>query len=136
MSLEPILDAPLAVKIHLATVIPAFILGTWLIFFSTKGARWHRALGWTYLVLVTITALTTLWVHRLMPDSRVFGLSPIHLLIPLTLFGVAMAIWAARRHDVNGHRIAMLSVYIGGMLIAGGFTLVPGRILHAAFFGS
>jgi uncharacterized membrane protein len=30
----------------------------------------------------------------------------------------------------------MLSVYIGGILIAGGFTLAPGRIMHAVVFGS
>jgi hypothetical protein len=31
-------DAPPAIKIHLATVIPAFVIGTWLIFFSAEGA--------------------------------------------------------------------------------------------------
>src|SRR5437879_11267115 len=44
MSFEPIRDASLAIHIHLATVIPAFLLGTWLIFFSRKGARPHRQL--------------------------------------------------------------------------------------------
>src|SRR5579862_3815673 len=49
MDLKPILDAPFAVKLHLATVVPAFALGTWLIFFSRKGAPVHRALGAIYL---------------------------------------------------------------------------------------
>ncbi len=31
MNLAPIWDAPLAIKIHLATVLPAFVIGTWLI---------------------------------------------------------------------------------------------------------
>ena len=39
MTLAPLLHAPLAVRIHAATVIPAFGLGTWLIFVSRKGAR-------------------------------------------------------------------------------------------------
>ena len=43
MDLGPILDAPFAVKLHLATVVPAFAIGTWLIFFSRKGAPVHRA---------------------------------------------------------------------------------------------
>jgi uncharacterized membrane protein len=135
MDLKPILDAPFAVKLHLATVVPAFAIGTWLIFFSRKGAPVHRALGAIYLTLMTVTAITTLFVHQLMPRSPFFGLSPVHLLVPLTFFAVISALWAARRHDVTGHRRAMISLYIGGMLIAGGLTLLPGRILYRAFLG-
>jgi len=29
----------------------------------------------------------------------------------------------------------MISLYIGGMLIAGGLTLLPGRILYRVFLG-
>jgi uncharacterized membrane protein len=29
----------------------------------------------------------------------------------------------------------MLGVYIGGLLIAGSLTLLPGRIMHMVFFG-
>jgi uncharacterized membrane protein len=29
----------------------------------------------------------------------------------------------------------MLSVYIGGIVLAGGLTFVPGRIMHAVMFG-
>jgi uncharacterized membrane protein len=57
MNLAPIAEAPIAVKIRLATVLPAFLIGTWLIFFSIKGARWHRALGTVYLTLMTVTAM-------------------------------------------------------------------------------
>lgn len=135
MTLEPLLHAPLAVRIHVATVVPAAIIGTWLIFFSRKGAPWHRALGYTYLTLMCFTAISTLWVHQLMPNGPFFGLSPIHLLIPLVLFGAYNAIQGARTHNIARHRYAMLSVYIGGILIAGGFTFVPGRIMHAVVFG-
>jgi uncharacterized membrane protein len=136
MDWGPILEAPLAVKIHLATVVPAFVIGTWLIFLSRKGAPVHRAFGAIYLALMTVTAITTLFVHQLMPNSPFFGLSPIHLLVPLTLFAVVSALWAARNHDIAGHRRAMLGLYIGGMLIAGGLTLLPGRILYRTFFGA
>jgi uncharacterized membrane protein len=135
MTLEPLLNAPLAVRFHVATVVPAALIGTWLIFFSRKGAPFHRALGYTYLVLMTITAVSTLWVHQLMPNGPFLGFSPIHLLIPLVLVGVYNAIQGARTHNVMRHRAAMLSVYIGGILIAGGFTLFPGRIMHAVVFG-
>ena len=63
MTLEPLLRAPLAVQIHVATVLPAFLLGTWQIFISRKGAPLHRAIGFIYLALMTVTAFTTLFIH-------------------------------------------------------------------------
>jgi uncharacterized membrane protein len=30
----------------------------------------------------------------------------------------------------------MIGVYVGGMLIAGSLTLLPGRMLHALVFGN
>jgi len=131
MDLAPLWHAPLAIKIHLATVLPAFVIGTWLIFVSTKGARWHRALGAVYLALMTITALTTFFIRSIIPGQ----LSPVHLLIPLTLFGVFGALWNVRRGNIKGHRNAMLGLYVGGLLIAGSLTLLPGRLLHRVFFG-
>lgn len=131
MNLAPIAAAPLPIKIHLATVIPAFVLGTWLIFLSTKGSRWHRALGAAYLTLMTVTAFTTFFIRTINPGH----LSLIHLFIPLTLFGVFGALWNVRRGNIKGHRQAMLGLYIGGLLLAGGLTLLPGRLLNHVFFG-
>lgn len=136
MTLEPLLHASLPVRLHVATVVPAALIGTWQIFFSRKGAPLHRALGYLYLTLMTVTAITTLWVHQLMPNGPFLGLSPIHLLIPLTLWAVYNAIQGARMHDIPRHRYAMLALYIGGILVAGGFTFFPGRIMHAVVFGS
>ncbi|HEY0303144.1 MAG TPA: DUF2306 domain-containing protein [Rhizomicrobium sp.] len=136
MTLEPLLHASPAVQIHVATVVPAALIGTWQIFFSTKGAPPHRALGYLYMVLMTVTALSTLWVHEIMPNGPFYGFSPIHLLIPLTLFGVYGAIQGARTHNIAQHRRSILTVYIGGILIAGGFTFLPGRIMHAVVFGN
>jgi uncharacterized membrane protein len=131
MNLTPLTDAPVAIKIHLATVLPAFALGTWLIFFSTKGARWHRALGSLYLALMTVTAVAAYFIRSISPGH----LSLIHLFIPLTLFGVFGALWNVRRGNIRGHRNAMLGLYFGRLLIAGSLTLLPGRLLHHVFFG-
>ena len=136
MTLEPLLHAPAAVQIHVATVVPAFLIGTFQIFVSRKGAPLHRALGYLYLVLMSVTAITTLFVHQLMPHGPFWGLSPIHLLVPLTLFGVVGALRGAWTHDIALHKRSMIALYIGGMLIAGGLTFLPGRIMHAVVFGS
>src|SRR5438132_4235341 len=89
MNLDLLWQASLAIKLHLATVLPAFAIGTWLIFFSTKGARRHRLLGALYLALMTVTAVTTFFIRRFSSGE----LSLIHLFIPLTLFGVFGALW-------------------------------------------
>ena len=46
MSLAPLLAASFAIKLHAFTVVLAFVLGTWVIFFSRKGAPRHRAAGY------------------------------------------------------------------------------------------
>jgi uncharacterized membrane protein len=131
MHLNLISEAPLPVRIHLATVIPAFLIGTWLIFFSAKGARIHRFTGGVYLALMTITAITTLFFRILDPGK----LSFIHLFIPLTLGGVVSTIVALSRGNIAAHKRPMVGLYFGALLIAGGFTLLPGRLMHAVFFG-
>jgi uncharacterized membrane protein len=135
VTLAPLLTAPLAVQFHVATVVPAALIGTWQIFVSRKGSPPHRALGYVYVVLMSITALSTLWVHQLMPKSPFFGLSPIHLLIPVVFIGFYNALRGAMTHNIARHRYAMLGVYVGGILVAGGLTLMPGRIMHAVIFG-
>jgi uncharacterized membrane protein len=131
MHLELVAREPLAIQIHLATVVPAFFLGTWLIFFSTKGSPFHRVLGTLYLALMTITAFAAMFIRSLHPGH----LSWIHLFIPLTLFGVISAIWRIRRKDVKGHQRAMMGVYFGGLIIAGALTFYPGRLMYRLFFG-
>jgi uncharacterized membrane protein len=135
MTLAPLLHASLPIKIHVATVLPAFLIGTYQIFFSSKGAPLHRALGYTYLALMTVTAITALFVHSLMVHGPFFGFSPIHLLVPLVLYGVYGALRGAWTHNVSMHRHAMIAVYVGGILIAGSLTLLPGRVMHAVVFG-
>jgi uncharacterized membrane protein len=133
IDLAPIMAAPLPIKLHLATVLPAFAIGTYLIFVSAKGAPHHRALGYLYLTLMTITAGTTLFIHEVAP-SRFMGLSFVHLFIPLTIYGVVAAIVGARTRNVPLHRNSMIALYLGGFFVAGGTAFGPGRMLHQVFF--
>jgi uncharacterized membrane protein len=61
--------------------------------------------------------------------------SPIHLLSIFTLIMVPLAVWRAHRHRVADHRRIMIMTFIGALVIAGLFTLLPGRIMHAVVFG-
>ena len=131
MNIAPLLHAPLAIQIHLLTVVPTFAIGTWQIVFSVKGSRPHRALGFLYLALMTITAGAAFFIRSIGKGH----LSPIHLFIPLTLFGVISALWYARHGNISGHRWAMLGLYVGGLILAGALALLPGRLMHRVLFG-
>jgi uncharacterized membrane protein len=131
MNLEPVLNAPVAVRIHLATIIPAFFLGTWLIFFSRKGGALHRKLGAVYLVLMTVTATAAIFIQEVRPGR----FSWLHLFVLLTYWGVFSALWNVRRKNIKGHKGAMIGLYVGGLLIAGSLTFFPGRIMYRLFFG-
>jgi uncharacterized membrane protein len=135
MNLSPLLHASLAVQIHVVTVVPTFVIGTYQIFFSKKGEPFHRALGYAYLTLLTITCIDAMFIHEIMPKSWFYGFSPLHVLVLLTLACVVSALRAARAHNIPRHRSAVLGSYIGGLLVATSLLLLPGRIMHAVFFG-
>lgn len=134
MNIAPLLSAPFAVQIHVATVLPAVFIGGCLIVLSRKGSPPHRALGYAYLVLMGITAVAALFIHELNPNGFL-GLSPTHLFSGLTLYSVATALRGAYAHNIAMHRNAMLGLYVGGILIAGTLAFTPGRIMHAVAFG-
>lgn len=122
----------------MATVVPAFLLGTWLLFGSTKGSPWHRLAGKTYLVLMAVTAAAATFIRSFADLSITIGplkLGLIHLFVLLTFHGVYGALATIRKGDIDGHRGAMRGLYFGGLIIAGGLAFAPGRIMYRMFFG-
>lgn len=130
MTLQPLLDAPLAIQIHVAAVLPAALLGAYLLL-RPKGTPLHRLLGKIWMALMVVTAVSSFFIHQI---NLFYGFSPIHLLSIATLFGSWNAIAAARRGDIRLHKRIVASLYFGGIVLAGLFTLVPGRIMHAVAF--
>ena len=131
MSLAPLLQASPAVQIHAAAAAAAFLLGLTQ-FALPKGTTRHRIAGWTWVALMVVVSATAFFIHEL----RVWGpWSPIHLLAIFTLVTLPLAVLHARRHRVPNHKRAMVSIFLGALVVAGLFTLMPGRIMHAVFFG-
>ena len=124
-------NASWPIKIHLLTVIPAVAIGAWQLFLSVKGSHPHRVWGFVYLALMAATAVTTLFIYDINPGH----FSAIHLLVPVALASVVGAIWFVKRGRISTHRNIMIGLYVGGIIVAGGFTFVPGRLLHRVFFG-
>jgi uncharacterized membrane protein len=131
VTLAPLLEAPPVIRIHAISAMAAFVLGL-VQFAAPKGTLSHRALGWSWVALMLTVAASSLFIHIL----RVWGpWSPIHLLSILVLATLPAAVWAAHRHEVRRHRRTMTGLFLGALVIAGGFTLWPGRIMHAVVFG-
>jgi uncharacterized membrane protein len=131
MSLAPRLDAPLAIQLHAFAAMTAVALGV-VQLSAPKGTLPHRTIGWIWVVLMTVVSLSSFWIHQL----RLWGeWSPIHLIAIFTLVTLPLAVWAAHRHAVERHRRAMTGLFFGALVIAGIFTVVPGRIMHAVLLG-
>jgi uncharacterized membrane protein len=131
MSLAPLLDAAPAIPLHAFAAMAAFALGI-VQFAAPKGTLPHRTIGWIWVLLMAAVALSSFWVHTI----RLVGpFSPIHLLSIFTLIMVPLAVWRAHQHRVTDHRRIMIMTFTGALVIAGLFTLVPGRIMHAVVFG-
>jgi uncharacterized membrane protein len=132
MNLDPLLQASPAIRIHAFTAMTAFVLGA-VQLASPKGTLPHRTLGWIWITLMLVVCLSSFFIHEL----RVWGeWSPIHLLSIYTLALLPLAVLAAHRHDVVRHRRRMLGLFLGALVIAGLFTLWPGRIMYQVVFGS
>ena len=119
---------PTAVQAHLVFALGALALGPWVLWGSRKGTPAHRLGGYLWVLLMLGTALSSLFIR----DGRLpnlAGYTPIHLFTAFTLISVPLAVRAAMRGQVQAHRKAMRQLYIGACVVAGLFTLLPGRYL-------
>lgn len=132
MSLHPLLTAGIGIQIHAFSAIAAFLLGA-VVLWRRKGTPLHKALGRVWVVLMLVVATSSLFINEI----RLVGpFSPIHIFAVLVYAGIGQALWAIRvRRDVAAHRANMQGVYIGSLLLAGAFTFLPGRRMHAVLFG-
>lgn len=121
------------VMLHLATVIPALLLGP-LILWHKKGDALHKVLGRIWAMLMVITAIASAFIVAPGGGIAGTGFSPIHFFTVWTLINVPVAIYLARKGKIRHHRGAMTGLYVG-LCIAGAFTLLPGRLLNTFFFG-
>ncbi|WP_299321696.1 DUF2306 domain-containing protein [Parasphingopyxis sp.] len=118
-------NLPLPLILHIATVVPALPLGAWVLF-RRKGDALHRLLGRIWAALMLTTAVVSLWVGE--------SFSFIHIFSAIVIVSIPYAVWQARRGNIEAHYKAMEGVYIG-IIIAGAFTFIPGRLFGTMLFG-
>ncbi len=119
------------IAVHMTAAITATALGPfaiWARLGMTKRPKLHRAFGYAWVTLMILTAVTAIFIRSGL-GFNVYGFSPIHLLVPLTFFSLFGAFRFLAQGNIIGHRKTMIRLYIGACLVAGFFTLVPGRFL-------
>ncbi|MDA9504066.1 membrane protein [Bradyrhizobium sp. CCBAU 11386] len=132
MSLAPLLEAAPAIPLHAFAAMTALVLGL-VQFAAPKGTLPHRTIGWIWVVLMAVVAASSFWIHQI----RLVGpFSPIHFLSIFTLVVLPLAVWRAHTHRVADHRRMMIFIFAGALVVAGLFTLMPGRIMHHVIFGA
>jgi uncharacterized membrane protein len=131
--LTPVLRAPPAIQIHLATIVVA-LAATGALMSGVKGTRLHRTLGWTWSVAMVVTALSAMFI-RAQVGPNIAGFGFLHVFAVMTLVSVPRAVMAARRHDVASHARIISAFVVGGLGVAGIAAFLPGRLVWTVFFG-
>lgn len=118
------------IQIHAYSAVLALVLGA-VVLLRRKGDRLHKAMGRTWIGVMAVVAISSFFIT----EVRMFGpYSLIHLLSAFTLFALVEAVWLARSGNIRGHRRAVATLYAGALILAGAFTLLPGRRMHAVVF--
>ncbi len=118
---------------HLATVVPCFVIGTVLLLIK-KGTGIHKNCGRIYMVLMLVTAVITLFMPAHVGPKILNHFGWIHSFSILTIYTVPTAYFAVKRGNIKTHKRKMVLLYFGAIILAGGFTFVPGRYLNELFF--
>lgn len=127
---HPILQSDIFTQVHIAGAISTMLIGI-ILMNARKGFKLHRTLGWAWVGTMSVTALSSFFITSFSPVH----FSPIHALSAWTMISLPMAIAAVRRRDIGKHRKEMTNMFVGGMVIAGLFSFMPGRLMWITFFG-
>jgi uncharacterized membrane protein len=112
---------------HLLTAVGALATGA-VVMLRRTGTGSHRAWGWAFVVLMASTAVASGFIRDdLVPNLA--GFTPIHVFTVFVLINLPRGIWYIRQGNVVAHRKTMRGLFIGGCMVAGVFTLLPGRFL-------
>ena len=125
------MSMPPLIAVHMTAAICATVIGPfamWARLGMTKRPKLHRAFGYAWVTLTIIAATSAMFIRSGL-GLNLYGFSPIHLLIPLTFFSLFGAFRFLAQGNIVGHRKSMIGLYIGACIVAGFFTLVPGRFL-------
>jgi uncharacterized membrane protein len=126
--LAMLLVVPATLQVHIAAAVSALSIG-FALMVGVKGRAFHRVAGWMWVASMVTVAVSSFWIRD---HGR---LSYIHFLSGWVSISVPMAVAAVKRRDVKRHRALMTNIFMGGLIVAGAFTFVPGRLMWRIFVG-
>lgn len=129
IDLSPLLRIPPVLQAHIAGAILSLLIGTVLLL-GVKVRTFHRVLGYGWVVTMAVTVVSSFFLVGLNGNSYSF----IHLLSGWSVIVLPMALAAAWRRDIRKHSKEMTGLFVGGMVIAGLFSFLPGRFMWHLFF--
>lgn len=118
------------VLMHVAAAVLALTLGAF-VFFRRKGTATHGWMGRAWAGLMLVTAVSSFWITG--ADGKY---SWIHGLSVFVTLAVPLAVYYAIRGNIARHRGLMTGLYLGGLIVAGGFSLSPDRLLGKMLWGA
>jgi len=130
MNFDPLTSASPVILIHLAAAMLALGLGS-LMWLRPKGTKSHKMIGRIFMILMIVTAISAISIREINRGQ----FSWIHIFVPLTLVGVAQALWAIKNRNIKAHIGHVRNLFFFALLIPGFFSFMPGRRLFAVFFG-
>jgi uncharacterized membrane protein len=113
---------PLVVYVHFIAALAAMAIGA-VQLVRPKGTAGHRVIGWTWAALMMVVALSSLWIPAFLAFTW------IHLFTLFVMVTLPLALYRAHRGEIAGHAKGMRGIYIGGLIVAGAFAFMPGRVL-------
>jgi len=107
------------------------------IFLTKKGTAKHKFFGRICVAWLFTISVTAVFIQEITLGEYSF----IHLLIPLTIGSLIYSIWSIRKFKKTAlqkykysHMSSMIGVYVGALILAGAFTLIPGRLFYEILF--
>lgn len=128
MTLFPILTAAPVIQFHVAAGLAGVLLGP-VALYMRPGTRWHKAVGHAWVAAMAALALSSFAIHSF---AVVGPFSPLHGLALLTLWSLWEGVRRARRGDIAVHRRIFRNLYWFGVIVAGLFNFLPGRVINRA----
>ena len=124
------------IYIHAFFALIAVPVGLYILL-TKKGTQKHKLTGRIWTLFLLIVSFTALFIQAINPGEY----SLIHLLIPWTIGSLIYSIWSIRKFQKTklqkykkAHMYSMIGVYVGALLVAGVFTLMPRRLFYEILF--
>lgn len=125
------------IAVHMTAALLAIATGPVALWARRGGQarpRLHRAFGYAWVTLMLIAAVSAIFI-RDYELPNVAGYTPVHVLVPITLFSLFGAFYKLAKGNIAGHRFVMRWLYFGACVTAGAFTLLPQRYLGQLVWG-